>query len=65
MRDSPLVLVSDVHILIGSAGVMDMCDDRPNKAGDERISSNSVRHFVLENDSILWQNKACSEGLVM
>lgn len=42
MRDSPLVLVSDVQILIGSAGVMDMCDDRPNKAGDERISSNSA-----------------------
>lgn len=57
MRDSPLVLVSDVHILIGSGGVMDMSDGRPNKAGDERISSSSlgglVRHFV--QDYILWQ----------
>lgn len=42
MKDSPLVLVSEVHILIGSGGVMDMCDDRPNKAGDEQISSSSA-----------------------
>lgn len=45
VRDSPLVLVSDVHILIGSGDVMDMCDDRPNKAGDERISSISAGRF--------------------